>query len=707
MDGPLKQEIANLIKRVCETFTIQYTKAYVLALVRLIKIESRKKPEPWLLLTRPPWKEDLKSGFLIKEGGVRKNWKKRWFVVRPNYSVDYYESEAESQKPKGKKKGTMNLCGYTVVEDPNQGILVRLKRLAERMGVDFSNLPKPKEYPPLVFELNHYRRRPYYIQASNKQEFDDWVAEFRKVCWYSYGLTSDEWVHQQAFPVAVRKTRWEIGRWGWYEGYGSEEQIISEMIAEELDYDIMGRIYGKMVGPWVVRNVLRNQVQKVIDSMVMAAVKPAWAGMAKAVQELRPKIEPKIRELTEPIFKAEDQLMEAIKNAVMSVLDPILKEHVSPHISNIVAVLKSPMIEAFDECFRIFDERIEKWEPQDDLKRSFRELDWFPRSYWDMRAATDKTETMYEPLWALRLIFPDIYPWSLIWESHDKLRHHTDCAVYTWEEALQAPEYSGKHEKKIALAVKNEVVPKFKHDADIATTNYFCHIVKLIVMPPFEALVHPAAKLIIDPIADQIPEPLREFLDIKQMFEDVYHSIVDASIATVVNSDKVAPAAGSYKPVPVQDSGPPPIVVSDDDDHHHEGSPVFIRVNHSKHVLDVEGGKIQAGTRIILYPKKDADNDNQKFMFTHDGYIALAHHQDLVLDIEGGGGKGTHIIIWNKKTSDNANQLWRFKDKFIISKSNGLVLDVHGGSHEPGAELIVSDQKDSDNEHQKFNVIKH
>jgi hypothetical protein len=30
---------------------------------------------------------------LVKEGGVRKNWKKRFFVVKPNYVVDYYESE--------------------------------------------------------------------------------------------------------------------------------------------------------------------------------------------------------------------------------------------------------------------------------------------------------------------------------------------------------------------------------------------------------------------------------------------------------------------------------------------------------------------------------------------------------------------------------------------------------------------------------------
>jgi hypothetical protein len=30
----------------------------------------------------------------VKEGGNTKNWKRRWFVVKPSYNVEYYENEA-------------------------------------------------------------------------------------------------------------------------------------------------------------------------------------------------------------------------------------------------------------------------------------------------------------------------------------------------------------------------------------------------------------------------------------------------------------------------------------------------------------------------------------------------------------------------------------------------------------------------------------
>jgi len=80
---------------------------------------------------------------------------------------------------------------------------------------------------------------------------------------------------------------------------------------------------------------------------------------------------------------------------------------------------------------------------------------------------------------------------------------------------------------------------KLKHDAEIATTEYFAAIMKTIVMPPFEALLIPAGKVVIDPLASAVPDSLKDFLDIKQMFEDLYNGVIDDSIDVVLGSDKV------------------------------------------------------------------------------------------------------------------------------------------------------------------------
>jgi hypothetical protein len=538
MDAQLKNEILETIKKSVSIFTVQYTKAYVLALVRLIKLESKKKTIDWHLETRPPKNDPLKEGFLTKESVHLKKWNKRYFVFKPNYTVDYYDSEAlahavdEKSGEVGKKKrNTFNLSGYHVVEDPNQGALVRLKRLAERMGMDFNNLPKPKEYPPLTFEVHHYRRTSHYLRAESKEEFDQWVAQFKTACWKARGFSWDDWCHQRAFPIALRKTRWEMGRWGWWSSAGSEEQMLSEMIAEELEYDIMGRIYGKLSGPWIIRNKLRNMALSTIDSMVLSAVKPGWGAMRKAVEAVRPKVEPVIREKLEPIFKLENDIIAKMREAVMSALEPLLKEHVTPHLGKIVSIIKSPMREAYAEAINLFDDKISKWTPEADMQRSFRDLDYFARSYWQLHHALKKVDDMYDPLWVLREIFTDIYPWSLIWKGHDSVYKHVDNAVYTWEQAMLK-----QTDPSLAEPIKRDVIIKYRHDTDIAVMRYYTKILKLIIMPPFEAVVHPVTKHIIDPIAEMIPEPMREFIDIKQMFEDLYTGIIEDSIAVVLRA---------------------------------------------------------------------------------------------------------------------------------------------------------------------------
>jgi len=540
VDAATKQEMEDLIKAILKTFTLEYTKSYALSLVSKLRDDSNAPPpEQWQLLERPPWDQDYKKGYMMKEGGIRKNWKKRYFVVRPNYSIDYFETEAEFNKgEKAKKRGTIGLCGYRVVEDVNAGILNKLKQLAEKMNMDISQLPKPKEYPQFTIELHHERRRCYFIQAENEEEYKLWLEQLKTCCWRAYGYTNEDPVHKAAFDEGVKKTRWELGRWGGWSWGGSEEQILSDLIGDQIDWAIMGRIYAKITGPWSVRYAVRNQVLKALDKAVNTAVKPAWAAMEKVVKALREKIEPVIKEMIDPIAKATNEIMDKIKGAVMNLIEPLLKEHVSPHLGKILDVIKSPMVDGYQATTTIFEEHISKWEvkgtSKDELMKSFSDLDWVPRS-WRMWSATDKLSIMYDALWALHSIFPDIYPYTAIWDGQDELRKRCDNAVYTWEQKLiVSAEKDAGDVKASAEKLKLEVIEEFKQDSQKAVRIFYHTIIKKIVMPPFEALVVPACKAVLEPLAEAIPEPMKQFLDIMKMFEDLYNGIIDDSIKVVL-----------------------------------------------------------------------------------------------------------------------------------------------------------------------------
>jgi len=453
------------------------------------------------------------------------------------------QKRKQKKGEKGKKKGSIGLSGYRVIEDVNDGVLKRLTTLAEKMGMDINSLPKPKEYPPNTLELHHPRRRCYFITAPNEDEFKQWSEQFKTCCRQAWGLKNQEFVHKRAFNEAVRKTRWELGRWGYWSYGGSEEQILSDLVSDEIDFSVMYKIYGRIQGTWTMRNQVRNQVLKGLDTMVSTAVVPAWVAMEKGVAELRPKIEPTIKEMVGPIFKAEADLMDRMKSAAMSIIDPILKDKVSPHLSKIVQVIKSPFSDGFKESIKMFEEEIDKFNIKGDInetKKEFYQLDYFARS-WKMWPAISKVEVMYEALWDLHTIFEDIWPWELVWKGYDELRLRTDNAFYTFEQRLiQTMEQEQTDQPKELLEkIKSGVLSDFLIDSQKSTLNYFAVVMKTIVMPPFSKVVIPACKTIIEPISDLIPEPLKQFIDPQSMFEEILHNIIDNSIENVLSSDKI------------------------------------------------------------------------------------------------------------------------------------------------------------------------
>jgi hypothetical protein len=545
VDEATKQEIQELIKSILVTFTKEYVKFYALFLVKKLKDDAAAPKPGWKLKERPECTDDLKMGFLTKEGGIRKSWKKRFFVVRYDYTVEYYEKEEELKKAKPKSKGTMSLCGYSVNDDPNNGILNRVKKLAEKMGIDMSELPKPKEYPPFTIEIHHSRRRTYYVKAENEEQFKEWCDMFRSCCRNAYGLKNKDVVHEQAFHEAVRRTRWELGRWGWWTYGGSEDQILSDLIADQIDWVVMGRVYSKITGPWVIRNKIRDQVLKTLDTFISAAVAPSWKAMDTTVGELRPKIEPTIKEMVDPIGKLERELIDKLKAGAMSVIKPILEEHVNPHLSKIVEVIKSPMADAYTDAYKIWDEKVAAFSAKgtaDEVKKEFKHLDSIPSS-WDIYKACQKVDVMYEPLWAMNVIFPDIWPWSLIWYAHDDVRGRTDNAVYTFEhkisKALEKNPEATKEEgaaKELYNTKRAKVMEKFKHDGEKATVEYYAEIIKRIVFPPFNKLVIPACKELIEPVADLIPEPMKQFVDPYRLFDELINGIIDESIQVVLRA---------------------------------------------------------------------------------------------------------------------------------------------------------------------------
>lgn len=547
VDDSLKNEIQEFIKDSVATFGLEYAKSYATAAWYFARMEARKEPKPWKLARRPDdqpvFTEPLKVGYITKEGAVVKNWKRRWFVVRPDYSVEYWASEEEWKKPKAKPKGVMHLAGYHVNMNPNDTELNRLKALAEKMGLDLSALPKPKEYPPFTIEIYHSRRRPWYIQFQSEQEMKEWVPIFRECCWRAYGLTWKDRCHGRAFPHALWRTRWALGAYGYWSYGGTEEQQIADMIASLIDSKFLHKMYSKLQGPYMVRNKFRENVLKTLDAAVLTAVKPAWAAVEAAAKQVLPKIEPVFKDKATALFEVENDIATKIKEGIMTIIQPAMTEHIEPHTAKIFDIAKQPVSDAFDTAILLFSDAVDKLEirgaNRDELSRSMRELRWL--SYWYLYPATDKLDAMYDPLWALRMVFPDIWPSSIIWDAKYKIRRRIDAAAHCFELRL-LPQLEGspalnnpEQLKAVVQSIKAGIIEDLRHDIEIAKKMVWLRIIKDIVQPPFNRHIRPLCQHVIQPLVSALPEFAKTILDPWQTFDDIIKNVINTLILAVVS----------------------------------------------------------------------------------------------------------------------------------------------------------------------------
>jgi len=253
--------------------------------------------------------------------------------------------------------------------------------------------------------------------------------------------------------------------------------------------------------------------------------------MAKTVEEIRPKIEPTIKDLVDPLGKQKQEIINKMREGCMDIIRPILETKVVPHLQTILDIIKSPVVNAYLKGAELLVEQFTTKVDGANLPESFRKLDsWSRWSWWEARRATENFDKMYEPLWALHVIFEDIYPWQTIYHGQDKLRKILDNAIYTYEVDVQR----AIEEKKDGPLDFKDVMARYEHDSKLATVNYYLKIFKDIIMPAFNKTVIPACKMVIDPISDIIPEPMKQFIDPADMFDRFINGVIDDSIRVVL-----------------------------------------------------------------------------------------------------------------------------------------------------------------------------
>jgi len=116
--------------------------------MNIFDIFKTTKPPSSTLLT-------VKQGWLYKQGGFVKSWKKRWFVVKSD-GIMYYYDKVDTEKGSS-PKGNISIS-KCVVND--------------------AKVTTQRENSFAIYDEDN-RSRTFYMQAMNKKDYEDWTTFLR------------------------------------------------------------------------------------------------------------------------------------------------------------------------------------------------------------------------------------------------------------------------------------------------------------------------------------------------------------------------------------------------------------------------------------------------------------------------------------------------------------------------------------------------
>jgi len=524
LDGEVA-EAKEIMQKFLEKFAKNYSMMYVVGMAKQsIKEKKKEAAEPkWELLKceKEPDAPDRKTGHMLKRSKHLKKWNKRFFVVRGNWLVDYWETE-DQQKAGKKVRGTMNLSGMRIIRDVNDTYVNKIIALAEKCKIPIDDMPKPEQFPDFTLEVTHPTRDCILLQCESADEHKAWCDILDDCRWYSSSLNiQDDKIHAQVFRNAVWRARWQSGIWGWFNSGGGEEQYVTDCINEAIMDAVMPNVDAKLDMPWAVRSKIRNAFEKQVNTAVIAAVKPAWAGAYEGVKKVRDEIKPKIAEAVSPIGEAQM----AIQNKIMEMADKPSKDaigdKVAPHLDPLLQTVFGPVNEAFKMLLSAYDTALERakgdYKPREDRMCIVMKHSWNSH-LWD---ADHKLWGLFDPLWDMRKVFDDVSPWGITGKARRRLRKVLKNALYTFETRLE--EAGGADNWDRVAAETREVM---KRDCRAAIARVLGKILFGVVEQFWLTFVIKPLRAAVEPLGEAIPEPVKQFVDPEDMLEQTLNAVL-------------------------------------------------------------------------------------------------------------------------------------------------------------------------------------
>lgn len=522
------EDVTRIAGDVMGVFVPYFVKAYPGMLVKHVKEDLARadsdKDGPKFHLRQPPLPtEPLMEGWFEKRGAVRTNWKRRYFVARnaaDNFVVHYFAAEADKDDVK-KAKGEMHLDGYSVKK-------VKEEEEQKNLGCGEFGL-----------KMACGRRRAWFVKFENEEQQKEWKAVFKTAAKKARPPMNEDPIMRDSFKVAYHRLRWHFGYWSWWRAAGSEAEMLGMLVVDECNRECMGPTYHELsrMSP-TLRRKAESKVQELLDKSVGAVVQAAWKTAMTTLEGMKEPVESKVKEIVGTVVEQQMAFKNQIKDAILSVVLPILEKLANPVMEPVMTHLTDPILNAFVKNMEIFAAHMHELgakdssEYQKEIERLLRRADYYWGYMWDAYEKLHKL-TRGDTMQILTELCSGIYRWRIEDRIEDDLKLLQKKALFTFWDDLSKEEDIKPETFSAVLAATLE---KMAHDTKIVVHEACVQILIDGLSPPFQREVGGAIKDIISPISDAVPDFLKDppLLDIEALTDELLMDLLTEGINAVV-----------------------------------------------------------------------------------------------------------------------------------------------------------------------------
>jgi len=578
MQNPLNEERQDKLKddakEFLETFSIQYLKNYGMCMFDEVRKELENNPEESKFrLKHREFKSvprtDLFSGEVFYQCGQGAgdfgDWKKAYVAENQDYAIDIYNNEADFKKGK-KPHSTIQTAGYKLVTDCRQHYADEFKPIATALempeeeaqaftnGISRSswalahphrinyifNLQKGSSGGCLCFGSSSTVEPETDDMDKSNSEEKQALVDFMKTCASNADPRDKGTTPGKAFEDTCNELPSKVEVLANWTDNGTESEMLVDLLLEVCLTELRDAILKDLTGPMTLRVKMWYKTLKVLETTLSKLMEVGWAALQNAIETLREKIDPIIRQGISKILALKMAVEQKVKALVIDKLGEMLGKYVTPFIQPLLLAFEKPLSNSFKAARVLLQEKIILSELGTDPAARNATLDKISRDRMIKKTLCEPLSELTESLEQLKSInefskkvFESVEPEALRVSAETLLMETVDAAIYTLEKRLEAGESQD--------TLLEEVLKDFDYDVIIARATYVKEVVWNIFTSAFKKLIAPVTDPIIQNVSNAIPEEMSQFLDIQKIFNELVDTFIGQPVGQMVEKSYPLP----------------------------------------------------------------------------------------------------------------------------------------------------------------------